>query len=94
MTTIMMNDSSIVSRCLSDGENMILTRPETLIEGENYLYRDVNHSDDLAMSIVMFLAYTSCPAMVVIFSDSGQKVRCSRDSLCRRPPESYSANTG
>ena len=90
MITNMMNDSSIASSCLSDGENLILTHPTTLIEDEHYVYRDDYLFDELAALIVKFAAYTACPAIVIVCNDSGQRVRCPRDRLYRQSVESPS----
>ena len=87
MATIMMSDNSTESHCLLIGENFKLTRPETLIEGEYYVCLDGRYSYEPAIPIAQFIAYTSCPAIVVVSNGSGQRVRCPRDRLFNRQPE-------
>jgi hypothetical protein len=60
---------------------LILSHPLTFIESEHYLYLD---NGNPVLRDVKFVAYTSCPAMVVVLSGSGQKVRVLRDNLYTR----------
>jgi hypothetical protein len=57
---------------------LVLPRPLTFIECEHSLYLD---NGNPVLRDVTFVAYTSCPAMVVVLSGSGQKVRVLRDNL-------------
>lgn len=88
MAMTMMIEQTIERCCISNQEKLILTHPESLLEGEHYIYREGPQSDKPASSIVKFVAYTSCPAIVVVSVGSGQKVRCPRDLLFNRQSES------
>ena len=60
-------------------------RPQTLVEGQRYSLLDRSQEGDRAFCAeVMFVAYTSCPAFVIISNDSGHKVRCLREDLYLR----------
>lgn len=81
MTTKLMNEGLTVRNCLLDGESFLLARPQTLVKGELYLYLNVQQTEEQAVAAVRFVAYTTCPAIVVVSNGSGQKVRCPRDGL-------------
>ena len=60
-------------------------RPQTLVEGQKYSRRERGQDGDRATyTEVMFVAYTSCPAVVIVSNGSSHKVRCLRDDLFRR----------
>ena len=57
-------------------------RPQTLIEGQRYSLTERGQDGDGATyTEVLFVAYTSCPAFVIISNGSGRKVRCLREDL-------------
>lgn len=59
-----------------------LSRPYNLIEGEHYIYIDMCSGEPkLEFLDVQFIAYTSCPAIVIVLDGSGQKVRVLREEL-------------
>ena len=59
-----------------------LTRPNTLIEGQVYLLFEKNGSnEEVTYTQVTFVAYTSCPAVVIVQDRDGKNKRCVRDSL-------------
>jgi len=61
---------------------LILLHPDTLIVGEHYLHVDrCDGEARLVLLDVQFVAYTSCPAIVVVLDGSGEKVRILRDDL-------------
>lgn len=63
-----------------DLTNLLL--PDTLIEGGHYIYVDRCYTNSgTVIRDVQFVAYTSCPAIVVVLDGSGKKVRILRDDL-------------
>jgi len=56
--------------------------PDTLVEGRRYLLR-IRQTvvPGCALVPVVFYRYDSCPAIVIVMDDSGQKVRIPRDDL-------------
>ena len=57
-------------------------RPRTLIEGQRYSRIERGQDGDGTIyTEVVFIAYTSCPAVVIISNGSSQKVRCLREEL-------------
>lgn len=63
-----------------------LTRPETLIEGATYLIlENAGTGNPLSIDIVKFLAYTPCPAVVMVIESNGRKMFCPRDRLFHQP---------
>lgn len=59
-----------------------LIRPGTLIQGNLYLH-SISIADDKGgdNSMIRFISYTACPAMVIILDSNGNKIRCARDDL-------------
>lgn len=55
-------------------------RPATLVEGQFYMLSARNGSQT-HLSPVTFLAYTSCPAVVIYSNGAGQKLRGPRAHL-------------
>ena len=63
-----------------------LFHPDTLVVGEHYLYVDrCNVGARLVSLDVQFVAYTACPAIVVVLDGSGEKARILRDDLYTHP---------
>ena len=63
-----------------------LARPETLIEGATYLIlEDRGTGRQISIDIVRFLAYTPCPAVVMVIESNGRKMYCPRDRLFHQP---------
>ena len=57
-------------------------RPQTLVEGQSYSRMERGRDgDETTYTEVMFAAYTSCPAVVIISNGSDHKMRCLRDDL-------------
>jgi hypothetical protein len=57
-------------------------RPQTLVEGQRYSRLERGQDGDRATyTEVLFIAYTSCPAVVIISNGSGHKMRCLREDL-------------
>jgi hypothetical protein len=77
----MMTEQTIKDHSSQDGECLMLTHPNSLNEGEQYIYQDGYCIDNLEISIIKFVAYTSCPAVVAVCIGSEQRVRCPRDRL-------------
>jgi hypothetical protein len=77
----MTTEQTIKDHSSQDEEFLVLTHPDSLIEGEQYIYWDVYCIDNPEISIVKFVAYTSCPAVVVVSNGAEQRVRCPRDRL-------------
>ncbi len=66
-----------------------LFHPDTLVVGEHYLFMDRCDVGARLVSLdVQFIAYTSCPAIVIVLDGSGQKVRVLRDDLYAYPRSS------
>ena len=62
--------------------NPALMHPNTLVEGKHYVYMDRYDVEASPLLLdVKFVAYTPCPAIVVVLNGSGQKVRILRDDL-------------
>jgi hypothetical protein len=60
----------------------LLPCPQTLLEGQAYLLSEKGQNEMKAMrTLVTFVAYTSCPAMVVVQSSDGKRRRCPREGL-------------
>jgi hypothetical protein len=60
-------------------------RPQTMVEGQRYSRMERGQEGDGATCTeVFFIAYTSCPAVVIISNGSGHKVRCLREDLFMR----------
>ena len=60
----------------------LLTYPQTLIEGHEYLLLEKNHNGTKSrQSMVTFVAYTSFPAVIVVRSGDGVRHRCLRKCL-------------
>ena len=81
-----------------DGAGVMAThqsylRPQTLIEGQRYSRMERGQDGDgTTYTEVLFVAYTSCPAFVIISNGSGHKLRCLREDLFMRvavPDESH-----
>ena len=63
-----------------------LERPATLIEGGAYILLESRETGSQpSMDLVKFLAYTPCPAVVMIIESSGRKMYCPRDRLFHQP---------
>ena len=63
----------------------LITRPETLTEGQGYLLLENNVSEnEMTISPVTFVAYTPCPAIVIVRNGEGKKWRYPRDKLFER----------
>ncbi len=63
----------------------LITRPETLTEGQVYLLLENNSVDDeLTVFPVTFVAYTPCPAVVIVRNGEEKNLRCPRESLIER----------
>jgi len=57
-------------------------RPQTLVEGQKYSRMERSQDGDRAtFTDVLFVAYTSCPAFVIISNGSGHKMRCLHENL-------------
>ena len=55
----------------------LLAYPQTLIEGREYLLLEKSQNGSRAKQfVVTFVAYTSCPAIVVVQSSHGIRQRC------------------
>lgn len=62
--------------------NINFTRPMTLIYGKTYLFWEKdNNGKRRSLSAVIFVNYTSCPAIVIVKSKNGSKRRCPREYL-------------
>ena len=60
----------------------LLTYPQTLIAGREYLLLEKSQNESKAkQSVVTFVAYTSCPAIVVVRSSHGNRQPCLRECL-------------
>ena len=56
--------------------------PQTLVEGQRYSRIERGQDGDRATyTEVMFIAYTSCPAVVIVSNGSGKRLRCMREEL-------------
>ena len=54
----------------------------TLIFGKKYLFWEKDNSGKRrSLSTVIFVNYTSCPAIVIVKSKNGTKRRCPREDL-------------
>jgi hypothetical protein len=58
-----------------------LCRPLTLVEGQRYFLLAQYSSRHPSLMPVTFLAYTACPAVVVVTDGSNCRVRCAREDL-------------
>jgi len=71
-----------------------LSLPDTLTVGEHYIYVDRCDVGARLVSLdVQFVAYTACPAIVIVLDGSGQKVRILRDDLYVYPRSSQHGST-
>jgi hypothetical protein len=62
-----------------------LKRPETLEEGEKYLWQENTElAYDASPQQVTFVSYYPCPALVVIQDEEGKKCRCLRGEIFTR----------
>lgn len=67
-----------------------LSHPDTLIEGEHYFCAERDGADNRqAIGDVRFVAYTACPAIVVVSNGSGKSVRILREYLFTRSDNSH-----
>jgi hypothetical protein len=65
--------------------NQAYFRPQTLLEGQRYSRMERGQNGDgTTYAEVLFIAYTSCPAVVIISNGSGHKFRCLREDLFMR----------
>ena len=57
-------------------------QPQTLIQGMNYLLSAGNNfTPEHHTAIVEFVGYDPCPAIVIVKTSDGRKLRCQRSSL-------------
>ena len=67
-----------------------LIRPATLVEGSRYLLRSMSGSRGVSWEPVGFVSYTPCPAVVIVATGAGEKIRISREELFLAKPSSPS----
>jgi len=73
---------------------LILLHPDTLVVGEHYIHLNRCGAEaGLVFLDVQFVAYTACPALVVVLDGSGQKARVLRDELYAYPLSSRHGST-
>ncbi len=66
-------------------------RPATLVEGSRYLLRRKSESRrGVSWEPVCFVSYTPCPAVVIVATRSGEKIRIAREELFLAKPSSPS----
>lgn len=71
-----------------------LFHPDTLVVGEYYLFVDKCDVRARPVSLdVQFVAYTACPAIVIVLDGSGEKARILRDDLYAYPRSSQHGST-
>jgi len=59
-----------------------ITRPQSLEDGNTYLYQDrVAVGQRQEFSVVKFLDYDPCPAFVIVQKLDGSRLRCLREDL-------------
>ena len=78
-----MKESDISGRgCEGMNSKNFLDTPESLLEGETYFLR-VNRRNDAipVLTQVIFIGYTSCPAIVIVQDAMKEWLRCSREDL-------------
>jgi hypothetical protein len=67
------------------GKTNLLISPESLEEGKSYLLRSryltQNGGSILILTQVIFIGFTSCPAIVVVQDARKEWLRCSREDL-------------
>ena len=57
-------------------------RPDTLVEGNEYLLIEhAGKESKLMLTTVRFVSYTSCPGFVVVSDGKGERMRCPRDDV-------------
>ena len=65
-------------------------RPYSFARGKEYFYREREiDCERNSPSIVKFVSYDPCPAIVIISDPSGRKVRCPRDDLFELKANSF-----
>jgi hypothetical protein len=83
-----MKESEISGRGVDGmGKTNLLFSPKSLEEGKSYLLRSRNFTKNggsiLILSQVIFIGFTSCPAIVVVQDARTEWLRCSRDDLSK-----------
>jgi hypothetical protein len=59
-----------------------LVRPQTLQEGNHYLLVQPSPVEGApASQAVLFVGYCPCPALVLVETETGEKMRCEREKL-------------
>ncbi len=75
---------------MSSTPSIQFIRPYSLIGGKDYFYREGElYGTRITTSIVKFVAYDPCPAIVIIIDPSGRKIRCQRDNLFELKENNY-----
>ena len=71
-----------------------LFHPATLVVGEHYLFVDrYDVGARLVFLDVQLVAYTACPAIVIVLDSSGEKMRILREDLYAYPGSSQYGTT-
>jgi hypothetical protein len=59
-----------------------LKRPETLVEGQRYLWQEnARSANGGSFHRVTFVSYYPCPAFVIVLDEEGRKRRCLREEI-------------
>jgi hypothetical protein len=63
-----------------------LKRPETLKEGQRYLWQEnARSANGGSFQRVTFVSYYPCPAFVIVLDEEGRKRRCLREEIFITP---------
>lgn len=68
-------------------QSAAFVRPRTLVEGQRYYTLDCQLGGRAALTPVTFIAYTACPAVVIVANSCGIRLRCPREELFGWPAE-------
>lgn len=66
--------------------NPEMVRPGTLEFGKEYLILKHQNGSKTAPARVKFAGYDTCPAFVIVTTETGKKWRCPRDELFTARP--------
>jgi hypothetical protein len=59
-----------------------LKRPETLVEGQRYLWQEnAGSANGGSFQRVTFVSYYPCSAFVIVLDEEGRKRRCLREEI-------------